>query len=277
MTMKIIYIVAFFVATASFAHSVTIKTLPETVVQGSPLYVEISSQEKLSCKTVTFNSQTIVPFKVDDHTCAALFGIDLTTPPNKYTLTFDRLFSKKISIQKLTLPTETLTLKEIDPKYLDQIKKDDATLAKIFKTVTKSRYYHGSFISPLDTLYVTSYFGKPRVINGTPRKPHAGLDLRGAEGTDVKATNDGHVVFSDELFLSGKSIIIDHGWGVYSMYFHLSNQKVKKNAEVKKGDVIGCVGKTGYRVSKSHLHFGVYILTAKIDPLLLFKIPIRFE
>jgi murein DD-endopeptidase MepM/ murein hydrolase activator NlpD len=113
---------------------------------------------------------------------------------------------------------------------------------------------------------VNSAFGFRRVVNGLARAPHEGVDLKAALGAPVVAANDGRVVLEDNLFFSGNSLFLDHGGGLYTMYFHLSEFRVPTGASVRKGDVIGLAGMTG-RVTGPHLHWGARLNGARIDPL----------
>jgi murein DD-endopeptidase MepM/ murein hydrolase activator NlpD len=96
------------------------------------------------------------------------------------------------------------------------------------------------------------------------------VDIGASQGAEVGACNAGIVVFAQELYLSGKTIIIDHGFGLYSMYFHLSEMRFKEGDEVRIGDCIGLVGATG-RVTGPHLHWGIRLLRARVDPYSLLR------
>lgn len=117
---------------------------------------------------------------------------------------------------------------------------------------------------------VSSQFGLKRVFNGQPRGEHKGLDLRGAEGTPVKACSDGKVVLVDDLYYSGKTVYINHGDGVFSAYLHLSKPLVQNGENVVRGQTIGLVGSTG-RVTGPHLHLSVFSQGQSIDPLPLLE------
>jgi murein DD-endopeptidase MepM/ murein hydrolase activator NlpD len=106
------------------------------------------------------------------------------------------------------------------------------------------------------------------MINGKPQSPHSGVDLEAEEGTPVLACNSGLVVLVDYHFFTGKSVILDHGWGLYSMYFHLSETLVKEGDRVSQGGTVGRVGSTG-RSTNPHLHWGIRINGARVDPLSL--------
>ena len=112
---------------------------------------------------------------------------------------------------------------------------------------------------------ITSPFGYRRVINGIPRSPHTGVDLKAPLGTEVVASNHGRVALLGDFFFSGRSIILDHGGGLHTVYFHLSEFKVEEGVEVRRGDVIGLSGMTG-RVTGPHLHWGARVNRARVDP-----------
>jgi len=114
---------------------------------------------------------------------------------------------------------------------------------------------------------VTSSFGRQTKINGVlnPR-PHAGADFDVPAGTPVKAPAEGVVLLADFHFFAGGSVYIDHGQGLISMYFHLSELKVKAGDQVGRGDLLALSGATG-RVTGAHLHYGIYLCQARIDPV----------
>jgi murein DD-endopeptidase MepM/ murein hydrolase activator NlpD len=116
-------------------------------------------------------------------------------------------------------------------------------------------------------------FGWNRIFNGTPaRQPHMGADYALPIGTPVLAVADGTVAATGELFFAGQAVFIDHGDGLITMSFHLSEIKVEDGQRVKKGDTIGLVGSTG-RSSGPHLFFGVRWHGARIDPRFLLEDP----
>ena len=96
------------------------------------------------------------------------------------------------------------------------------------------------------------------------------MDIGAPEGTEVASCNDGIVVLVEELYLCGKTIIIDHGCGLYSMYFHLSETRVTEGDQVGVGECIGLAGATG-RVTGAHLHWGIRLLGARVDPFSLLR------
>lgn len=168
----------------------------------------------------------------------------------------------KFPLEELTLPPEKVFLSEEDLKRAEEEKQ---FLDRIWIKVTPERLWSGDFIIPASGREGSS-FGLRRIINGEERSPHTGRDIVADEGTPVYSVNRGRVVWRGELFFGGNSIIIDHGLGLYSMYFHLSRILVEEGKIVERGEQIGLVGSTG-RASGPHLHWGIRLLNARVDPI----------
>lgn len=161
-------------------------------------------------------------------------------------------------------------------KNLKRIKLEREEALKIYNSYTKKRFWNEPFSLPMDSK-ITSPFGSARVFNKEIRSYHSGTDFRAKIGTPIKAINDGKVVLAKDRFLAGKSIVIDHGEGIYSMYYHCSNLKVKAGDIIKKGDLIALSGNSG-RVSGPHLHFGAMVNGVQVDPLdFIYKINALFN
>jgi murein DD-endopeptidase MepM/ murein hydrolase activator NlpD len=140
-------------------------------------------------------------------------------------------------------------------------------LKTLLQAFQDEKFWRGAFIRPVEG-ELSGAFGVSRMINGKRRGQHTGIDLQAEEGTPVLACNRGMVVLVDELFFSGKSVILDHGWGLFSMYFHLSEIRVQEGERIDKGAILGRVGSTG-RSTKPHLHWGIRMNGARVDPLSL--------
>src|SRR5262249_34494202 len=109
-------------------------------------------------------------------------------------------------------------------------------------------------------------FGRRRILNGQPGSPHTGVDFPAVAGTPVRAAQRGRVVLAQELYFAGNTVVVDHGLGLYTFYGHLSSVTVKVDDVVELGAVLGEVGATG-RVTGPHLHWGVTLNRARVNPL----------
>lgn len=118
---------------------------------------------------------------------------------------------------------------------------------------------------------ISGRFGNQRVYNGTPKAAHSGMDIAAASGTPVRAPAAGIVTFAKPgLYLTGGTLLLDHGHGVSSNFLHLSRLDVKVGDRISQGQVIGAVGATG-RATGPHLHWGMNWFDVRIDPLLLLE------
>ncbi|NLK67351.1 MAG: M23 family metallopeptidase [Campylobacteraceae bacterium] len=147
----------------------------------------------------------------------------------------------------------------------DRVKKESSEAYKIYAKTTPKFLFGSKFELPINS-HITSSFGNARMFNETLRSYHSGTDFRAAIGTPIRAINDGIVVISQDRFYAGGSIVIDHGAGIYSQYYHLSKMNFDVGDAVKKGDIIGLSGDTG-RVSGPHLHFGIMVNQNQVNPL----------
>lgn len=153
----------------------------------------------------------------------------------------------------------------LSKKNKKRVKKEYEEAMKIYKSSSEKLYINDKFIKPINSK-ITSSFGKKRVYNGSLKSYHSGTDFRAAIGTAIKASNSGKIVLAENRFYAGNSIVIDHGHGIYTGYYHLSKMHFKKGDMVKKGEVIGLSGNTG-RVTGPHLHFSFRINSIQVNPL----------
>jgi murein DD-endopeptidase MepM/ murein hydrolase activator NlpD len=154
------------------------------------------------------------------------------------------------------------------PDIAERIKREQAEV-----TVARDRdddredFTHG-FIWPVQGR-ISGRFGNQRVYNGDPKAPHSGMDIAVPQGTPVKAPASGIVTFAKpDLYLTGGTILIDHGFGLSSNFLHLSRLDVRVGELVKQGQVIGAAGMTG-RATGPHVHWGFNWFGVRLDPLLL--------
>jgi murein DD-endopeptidase MepM/ murein hydrolase activator NlpD len=153
----------------------------------------------------------------------------------------------------------------LTPQQLSRHKREIKAQRRVYDTVTPRRYWRSGFIKPVSGS-ISGPFGRRSVINGEPRSPHGGVDLRARKGESIKASGAGKVALIQNSFFGGRVILIDHGLGLVSAYRHLNKLKVKKGQMVAKGQVIGEVGMTG-RVTGPHLHFDIHLGGARVDPM----------
>lgn len=209
----------------------------------------------------------------------AVVGIDLFTEPGDYLLELSvngaaltrtvKVIRKKYPVQKLTLPKDMV---ELSPENEARVEREQKEVAAMWPNETE-RDWSGDFVNPRPGK-IAGKFGLRRIINNIPKSPHSGVDVEAEEGDEVRAPNNGIAVKTDALFYSGNSIFLDHGQGIYTMFFHLSKILVTPGQSVKKGDVIGLVGATG-RATGPHLHWGVRVQGARVDPVELIHLKLE--
>lgn len=147
-------------------------------------------------------------------------------------------------------------------------------LAALFRSVLDRRLWAGPFRVPLEGVQPSSSFGRRRIVNGQPRSPHTGVDLGAPAGTAVQAMQRGRVVLDESLFFSGRTVVLDHGLGLFSLYGHFSESRVSVGRVVEAGEIIGLVGATG-RATAPHLHWAVRLGDARVDGLDLVALTAR--
>jgi len=260
--------------TASFAADPSIVIAPKKVGPGDIMTVAVKNAA--GAVEGTFNGKRIY-FNTAKTGPKAVVGIDLKAEPGTYQLaltvegkqlTRDVVISKKrYPVQKLTLPEDMVVLSPANEARADR---EQARMAAIWP-FDSQRIWQGNFVDPIPGKPLGTPFGVRRIINAIPKNPHSGVDITADEGDPVKAPNDAVVILIDDQFYSGKSVVLDHGQGIYTMFFHLSKINVKYGQAVRKGDVIALVGSTG-RATGAHLHWGARIQGAKVDPLALIKL-----
>jgi len=205
-----------------------------------------------------------------------LLGIDLEKKPGEYEwkVTWPGADGVELScgmtvtVHAGKFPTEHLTVEnqyvQPDPEQQKRAEEDSKKLRAIYDTVTPERLWDGKFQWPLKDVTTGGNFGRRRVLNGEARSPHSGVDFPAAAGTPVFASQGGKVVLAEELYYSGNTVVIDHGYGIYTLYCHFSKIEATVGDMVKAGTEIGLVGATG-RVTGPHLHWGLTIQHARVN------------
>jgi len=158
------------------------------------------------------------------------------------------------------------------PAIAARIEREQAQVAAARERDDNRTDFAQKFIWPVQGR-ISGRFGNARAYNGVPKSPHSGMDIAAPNGTPVKAPAAGVVTFAaPDLYLTGGTLLLDHGFGVSSNFLHLSRIDVKVGDRVEQGQVIGAVGATG-RATGPHLHWGMSWFDVRIDPLLVLERP----
>ena len=252
--------------------------------QGEVLWLEIPVNNPQSHVSGVLLKRKIPFFRKTDNTFAALVGIDMQDPPgtHKMNITLQStdqtehitysvdILKEKYAVQHLTLPKKKV---DLDSQTLKRVKIEQKEMLAAFNHIGPQPLWDGSFLEPTKGK-VTGRFGSRRVINGQHKRPHSGEDIAAPRGTPVLAINKGTVVAAVDHFFSGKGVIIDHGVGLFSMYFHLSEIDVQPGQTLHKGEALGKVGATG-RATGPHLHWGIRLNGARVNPYALTALPLE--
>ena len=155
-----------------------------------------------------------------------------------------------------------------DPEAMKRIAADNAAIARARAADRARPDFASGFVWPV-LGRLSGVYGSQRILNGQPRQPHYGVDIAAAKGSPVQAMGDGVVALAVEnMFFTGRTVMIDHGHGLTSVYAHMDALSVQAGETVKKGQVIGLVGQSG-RVTGAHLHWGAALFSTQLDPALL--------
>lgn len=165
-------------------------------------------------------------------------------------------------------PTEKLTVAgdKVNPpkKVVKRIMREQKEVSALYKKIVNERYWSGPFSLPIES-EVTSRFGNKRLFNGKMASFHQGLDLRARTPLPIRAPEGAKVVLAKDLWFTGNTVILDHGYGLFTIYAHLSKLEVKVGDRVTKGQEMGLSGMTG-RASGPHLHWGAVLMREKFNP-----------
>lgn len=173
---------------------------------------------------------------------------------------------RKYDVQRI----DGLPPKQVSPgkKDLERIRKEQALINSARRRDDPRTDFLQSFIWPVKGR-ISGVYGSQRILNGQPRRPHAGLDIAAPTGTPVRAPAAGVVsLVHPDMYFTGGTLILDHGHGLSTMYIHLNKIHVKQDQKVAQGDIIAEVGMTG-RATGPHLHWAMNLFSRKLDPQLL--------
>jgi len=259
--------------------------VPRTAQQGGVFALTLRPAAWMDELRGSLDNQPLILSPVGDGRVQALVGIDLEARGRRLLRLEGKdpqgqvhvrkwpiqVRSRRFAVQRLALPQHMV---ELDPETATRVSEEAGRLKALWKAVTPERLWRGAFLSPVISGAKPEGFGLRRIINNQPRSPHSGADYKAAPGSVVRAPNAARVALAEEQFFAGNALVLDHGLGLYTIYFHLQDSLVKPGDLVQKGQEVGRVGATG-RASGPHLHFGVRLNGARIDPAALLQLSLR--
>lgn len=269
------HVVSAAIALASLTGSAQAGDLPrESRVPGGIAFIEIPGGDLAPTALIDTRRAAVIR---QDNRWLAIVGIPLSSKPGPHKIkvstpkgTVDVPFEvtdKSYRTQHLTIKNE----RQVNPKPEDlkrietERERSDAALSRFTTDATPVF----ALQSPVTGQRSDSY-GSRRVFNGQPRNPHSGMDIAAAKGTPIHSPAAGTVVEAGSFFFNGNTLFIDHGYGLVTMYCHLEQIRVKVGDRLAAGDLLGTVGATG-RVTGPHLHWGVALNRAMVDPALFLE------
>ncbi|MBM4309402.1 MAG: M23 family metallopeptidase [Deltaproteobacteria bacterium] len=259
-------------------NGISISVQPERVEQGSVVMISLVYPEAAGT-SCSWNSRTFPLFTDASGRAFGFVPIDMDHAPGAQRLSVSvknaegitaarevsfEIIAKKFPEQHITLDESKVTLSAND---LERHNRERAQVEAMFAASQPRRLWSDAFLQPVQGR-ISTPFGVRRFINKQPRNPHSGIDIAAPAGTPVRAASAGIVCLTGEHFFAGKSVYIDHGHAMFSMYFHLDTIDVQNGQSVTQGEIIGRVGSTG-RSTGPHLHWGMRLYDTPVDPLSL--------
>lgn len=271
---------------SSFAAPWAITARPPNLLNGAPVLFEVHAPAKLDSLTGTWlGHQLTFSYDASQKTWFTLAGVSFETKPGKYTLEMtgesargkEPFHLKKVfSVGRANYPKIKVQL-AVEKKFTAPSPEQESQIAESVKIkqeylgrVTPEREWRGDFAAPVDAA-TSDVFGSQRIFNGVAQREHQGLDYRVPTGTPVHAMNEGTVLLARFLYFEGNCVVIDHGQGLLTLYFHLSELKVKAGDPIERGQEIGLSGGTG-RATGPHLHVAVRWQGTYLDPARLIQL-----
>jgi murein DD-endopeptidase MepM/ murein hydrolase activator NlpD len=264
-------IVAACAALSAVANPVDIDGLPrESRVPGGVALLAVASADEPK-PAVTRDGANVWTVKRGSQWVAVL-GLPLSIAPGAHSVTVSRDGSARsvtFAVKDKRYPVQHVTLRdnamvEPPPDVMARIETESAHLKTVRSKWRESPSTHATFTLPAKGR-LSGRFGGSRVLNGKPRAPHAGLDVAIGTGTPVLAPGDGIVLDIGDYYFCGKTMFIDHGNGLLSLFCHLSEHTAQVGDSVRKGQTVARSGATG-RASGPHLHWSVYLNGVSVEP-----------
>ena len=270
----------------SYGLPSTVQSQPARLFNGAPVLFQVKPPQKLNSLAGRWQGHDLT-FSYDPRTKTwfALAGVSFATAPGKYPLELTgdsaktqsplrltRTFSVfRANYPKIKVPLAVeKKFTEPSPQQQTQIAESLRVKQEYLGRVTADREWNGNFTAPVDAP-TSDIYGSQRIFNGVAQREHQGLDYRVPTGTPVAAMNDGTILLARFLYFEGNCVVIDHGQGLLTLYFHLSEIKVREGDSVKRGQEIALSGGTG-RATGPHLHVAVRWQGTYLDPARLLEL-----
>ena len=274
--MKLIAALVCAAAAIQAGESLGVTVAARSIQPGELVVLAVTTPAPADRVQVRALDKDVPAYRENERTWRALIGIDLDMTPGIHVAVIDAQIGKHklhatydLDVQPKDLATRTL---RVDEAYVNppsevqaRIERDAADLRRVWQSSAPDRLWTGAFVRPVPGEAV-SRFGTRSIFNGQARSPHNGGDFMSPAGTPIAAPNAGRVALAHDLYFSGNTVVIDHGFGMFSTLAHMSEIDVREGEMVKAGQVVGRVGATG-RVTGPHLHWAVRIGGARVDPL----------
>lgn len=260
--------------------AITVKGMP--LVQGQTMVVDILTDQPVTL-TGKWNTADLHFFSNEDNHYAALQGIHAMLAPGLYplavsgtlgdgtTFSYEQMVAVEQNFNFIGNRGDQPEKLTVDQSGLDPALNDpeNELVLNMVSRINPQKAWTSPFSVPgYNREWLTSRFGTRRLYNNDPKIYfHTGVDFEGGTGLPVKAAAAGTVVFAGPLTVRGNATFIDHGWGVFTAYYHQSEIKVRVGDVVQPGQEIGVVGATGLRVTGAHLHWEVWVNTVQVNPL----------
>lgn len=266
LAVTLVFTLAFAISSAS-ADEVAI-TFPESVAQGSMVIGRVppGSQVTVGNRDLRVTGYGTVVFGVGRDAEGEQKVAVATPAGTRQTVAID-IAPRDWPIERIDgVPPKTVSP---PPQIAARIQREQAAVSAERTRDDDRVGFTEAFIWPVQGR-ISGRFGNQRIYNGTPGSAHSGMDIAAATGTPVKAPASGVVTFADDLYLTGGTVLLDHGYGISSNFLHLSRIDVEVGNKIEQGEIIGAVGATG-RATGPHLHWGMNWFDTRIDPLLVLE------
>lgn len=270
---NLIFLIIFLSETAI---GLDVKFFKERLLTGKTLVGLVKDKNKeISSVKGNFMSGEIDFYSVEDGSYYCVKGINIYTKSLEYPFLLNVQYKNgvkerieyKIMVEgrKMENADEIkITEKNMKDVTKENSAKENIYVSNIVRKKTNKRLWIDNFLMPVKGV-ITSPFDGLRSINNGAKYFHQGLDIASPEGTKVNAPNCGAVVLTEKLISRGNTVIINHGQGIFSVYYHLSKIEVKEKDFLQKGDLIGFVGSTGISTGP-HLHWSIFANGVAVDP-----------